>query len=206
MFWKVVFLITLVAFSPALEGLAPNQEQLNKTVTSLIRNFGDQQEKKYNLVFLTHCTGVSILDCPEVIWAFNYRTDKKLKLEEARQLAVAMIDDYWQYFSKNPFFENYLKASFATISWMPKDVTPKRIGFKIAFWDDQVDRYPPPYISQIRVKDGIIQYFQREPNSPALQKPFEETFEQAFAIYNASVEKRTERTKDANDEKDVKDK
>ena len=57
----------------------------------------------------------------------------------------------------------------------------ERLGLKIAFWDENVNRYPEPYLSQIKVINGIIYYYQVNPKDQSLGKPYTETLEEAFS-------------------------
>ena len=58
------------------------------------------------------------------------------------------------------------------------------LAFRISFWDENVDRQPSPYISEIRLLDGRFSYF----TSDDLQRLVlvrEESFDDAQAFLKA---------------------
>ncbi len=59
------------------------------------------------------------------------------------------------------------------------DINSSKLGFKIGFWNENVDRPLAPYLAHILVADRTVKYYYADSNTQALQEPpIEETFDQ----------------------------
>lgn len=145
-----------------------------------LESFGRQQAKKYQMRYLNKGVG-TIVDSPTVAWDISLVGPQKLTLEQARTLIVCMLDEFLTLVTKDPLFDEYLKNEKKLLSWYDPVLSPKRIGIKLAFWDENVDRYPSPYISQIKAMEGKVFYYQANPKDQSLVEVRVETFEEAFA-------------------------
>ena len=76
----------------------------------------------------------------------------------------------WKEVNDNPAFlaEQLYRAEKCHTE---KNLSPELIGFKINFWDEKVNRFKPPYISQIRLADGQFYYHFANPETQALEPP-----------------------------------
>lgn len=157
-----------------------------------LKTFGKQLAKKHALIYMSDGAGTVVGThgrMTDAVWDINMRADYKLTQEQARQLAVSLTIDFWKKVSEDPIFDAYLKLIHSHADWRDPILSPKRFGIKVAFWDSNFDRYPPPYISQIKVFNGTINYYRaRSLEDPTLQDPITETFEQAFSLANRAAE------------------
>lgn len=142
--------------------------------------FAQNLAKKYQMEYLNIGVG-TIVDSKVVALDTSLVDHRSLTLEQARPIVVAMIHETLHEFYHNPAYAAYLKKTAQTISWYDPKVSPKRFGIKIAFWDKDVNRPPPPYLSQIKISEGLIHYFYANPDQ-SLGTPIIETFEQATEL------------------------
>jgi hypothetical protein len=72
-------------------------------------------------------------------------------------------------------FQYYLRESIKVESKYSVEakydmtLSPEKLGIKLSFWDQNMDRYPAPYISQVRVADGMVYYYSANPSDQSLQ-------------------------------------
>ncbi len=92
-----------------------------------------------------------------MIWAINLVDHKQLTLDEARVEILSVFDNYKQLTVDNPNFMKTYQVYTETNGDPLFNET--KIGIKLAFWDENVDRPRPPYVAQIRVAKGEIKYF-----------------------------------------------
>lgn len=150
--------------------------------------FASQLAKKNRMQLLN--TGIGkIVDSPKTRWDMSLTSHQQWTIEQARPVVVEMIHDFWQKVSQDPIFAKYLEY---TASHYKKDsfdarIIPETMGMRIAFWDQNIDRPPAPYLSQIKVVDGLIHYYVADPKDQSLKEPpFTETFAEAFEIIKKS--------------------
>lgn len=144
-----------------------------KTMETLDR-FGINLAKKYDLTFLNSGSGI-LVGHEMGTWALNFTSCKNMKLEEARPLAVEMVQAVLSKMYSDPLFANYIAISSKGSKWLPKELDNTLIGFKISFWDKNVDRPLHPYLAQVRFAEGKVHYHYADPKTQALQEPIVET-------------------------------
>jgi hypothetical protein len=145
--------------------------------------FGKQLAKKNGLKFLIDGVG-TVVDSTDVYWDMSFTSDRAMTIDDARPLVVSMIQDFWVKVNKDPIYKTELDKRHAFYTYVDPNITPQRLGFKLAFWDKNVDRPLPPYLAQIKVLKGVIQYYQANPKDQSFQPPIIETFQEAFSKAN----------------------
>jgi hypothetical protein len=135
--------------------------------------------KAHNLhIVTTGCAGITEKDSRA--FDFVLRGQKWLDLIEAKRIGGACGRDLLRYVRENKACLEYLKDRS---TWKNlKDPTtfpePRHLAFRISFWDDNVDRWPAPAISEIRLFDEKLQYFTSDENQ-SLILVHEESFDDA---------------------------
>jgi hypothetical protein len=180
--FSVLIFVLLLNYSTPLHAVNKWWIERDKSLA----NFGEQLAKKNGMKCLKTHVG-SIVDSKIVAWDISLLSDQQLTIEQARPMVVAMIKDFWKKVNDDPSFDNGLKELHKTMSWYSPELTPKRLGIRIAFWDKDVNRPLPPYISQIKVLEGRIEYYQANPKDQSLLPPYIETFEQALKLIDFQI-------------------
>lgn len=114
---------------------------------------------------------VGLVNGTQTQWSVHWVSDDSLNLEQAKQLASSIYDAFWKEVSTNPAFEAELQLRAQELPKIGKKIIPEMIGFKINFWDKNVNRYKPPYIAQIKLSDGILSYYFADPLTQELSQP-----------------------------------
>ena len=135
--------------------------------------FAAQFAKQFQLELLNTGLG-SMMDTPRVKWAMSLVDHRQMTQDQLRPSLLQMIDTVWSKVKTDPAFA-------AKLDSYPKKETlhPEMIGFKIAFWDADVNRPLHPYLAQVRVTGEKISYFYADPKTQALQEPIVETLTEA---------------------------
>ena len=128
-------------------------------------------------------TGSGImLDDPKVLWGFAFTSSRPLTLEEARPMALQLADAIWNYAQSTPFFINSIERQNQDQPNPERKLQPLNrgyFGYKLAFWDAQVNRPLSPYLAQITLAGNKLLYFYADPSTKALQPPIEESLDDA---------------------------
>jgi len=139
--------------------------------------FGRKMTKKYHLKLLGTGTGHIIDSSYKCDFAFNYMDNRKINLEEARVLAKSLAQEFSDLLFMDPVFATYREEVNREYPRHARELAIDQIGFKISFWDENVDRPLHPYIAQIRFIEGDLCYYYAESNTQALGDPITEPFE-----------------------------
>lgn len=152
-------------------------------VVTMVKQNGKKVARDFDLECLGFGHG-QLLDVdpphPEglgTIWAINLVDHKKLTLDEARIEILAIYDDYKRLTANNPEFLS--EYQIYTDAMGDPLFHEGKIGIKLAFWDENVDRPWPPYVAQIRVSEGTIKYFFVADETQKLGEPYIETIAEA---------------------------
>ncbi len=160
-----------------------NEKALNnsRAIEASVKVFGQSWAKKNQGVFLgSSCGAIVDMTCG---WDISVMTNQKLTIDEARPVIVKAIEGFLQLIYSNSGFQNdVVDMRKRYPRWTIGDVAPDKIGIKLAFWDENVDRPLPPYLAQVRVVGGKILYFEANAHDQSLREPpYSETIEEAFA-------------------------
>lgn len=178
---KSILLVSLILnFFCQSSGFA--DPQYCNDVFSSLRKYAIKLAERNHMKCLNSGIGEAIHN-EKAAWSINLLSPHQWTVEEARPIVVNMIDDFFCLVYTNQFFPVYLREQHK--------ISPKHfnkvlgidcIAFKIGFWNENIDRYLPPYLAQVLVQEGKIIYYQANPKDQSLQElPFEESFEEAFS-------------------------
>jgi len=108
---------------------------------------------------------------------------ERLKLDEARKLATRCSGEFLNFVQADKktldrMEERSKDASFYDDAVFPE---PRHIGFRISFWDENIDRQVEPYIAEIHFYDEKFKYFTAD-DGQRLFLVYEETFDEAQAF------------------------
>lgn len=135
--------------------------------------FGEAWAKQHQMYYLGNCTG-GLVDSTDCGWSVNFIDNHNTNLADAKVKAKALAEILWKRVASDPSFITVQKMHASHYSWASPNLSIERIGFKIAFWDENVERPLPPYIAQIQFRHGKLLYFYADPATQALKEPIVE--------------------------------
>lgn len=142
----------------------------------LLDCFAEKLGSPYGLKVLLSGTGETIAKSKHRgLWAIHFVSQQTLTIEEARPMATYMAEELINFIYTNPSFTDY----FAQLRYPPNDKKKPALtdmGFRIAFWDENVNRPQRPYVAEIYLADGVLSYFYANPDTQALENPVVEPF------------------------------
>ena len=118
-----------------------------------------------------------LVDGKKSRWTVHWVSDEKMNLDQAKILASSIYKTMWKEIYDNAVFLSHLKERAIDDSSIKIKIEPQMVGFKINFWDEDVNRPICPYISQIRLADGLFYYYFADPETQALTQPIVQSLE-----------------------------
>lgn len=135
--------------------------------------------------------GGGMIDVQKVIWCLAFTSSQNLTLEEARSLALQMVDALWCFAIKDPVFIQYIestnqeRATFQKLQLEPLNLS--YFGFKLGLWDAEVNRPLSPYLAQVTFTGKELLYFYADPTTQALLPPIKESLNEAPESCNCTL-------------------
>ncbi len=137
---------------------------------------GNRVATQFNQRYLTSGLG-DLVNEPrqDYLQAYSVSDGRKLTLEQGKRLAADMLKLTLDIALSTPIYEHYLQAvkkdEFYVPGVAPEHMGPEQFGFKVGFWDENVDRPQHPYLAQIRAAVGKVYFYYADPQTHALQEP-----------------------------------
>lgn len=129
--------------------------------------FGDKLAKEFGLCHILSGGG-PLIDSRCVTWSLAFTSNKALTIEEARPLVQGLANSMWRLVQQDPAFGQYLEADRG------KPLERTYLGYKLAFWDADVNRPLSPYLAQVTLSGNEVLYFYADPKTQALLPPIKE--------------------------------
>ncbi len=167
--YKCIFLFILCGFISSCEKkhMGPKYDVVTWEAMDSV---GENYEKKYQLNFLNSGLG-DLVDCKTTLWALSLTSLQKIELDEGKKLAKLMMIDLLKEYNENEVFKNYIKVFNGGYRTQKELFDNRKIGFKLAFWDENVDRPSHPYLAQIRLADEKVYFYYADEKTQALKEP-----------------------------------
>lgn len=132
----------------------------------------EQIAKKYRLEFLNSGLGSGLVGYTPCLWALSLVSHDNMTIDQARPIAKDIAQTLLNKIYTDPLFAAYCKTA------QPRPtactLTDDKVGFRLAFWDADVNRPLKPYLAQIRFADGKLYYHYANPQTQALEEPIVE--------------------------------
>lgn len=166
----IAFFLALLAPFTASGAELFNHKLYNRCDKQLAQT-GRQLAQTHDLKLLNRCIG-RLVDAKSSYWAYSFTSKAHLTLEEVRPLVKNMIETLQEDLFHYEFFKEYQLYAHAKTPF-----SVAILGFKLVFWDENVNRPLPPYIAQVRFADGKVYYYYANPKTQGLENPIEESLE-----------------------------
>ncbi|MGZ6298451.1 MAG: hypothetical protein ACXWM2_03555 [Parachlamydiaceae bacterium] len=141
--------------------------QANQSLEAL-----SQQLAVEHKLYLLNLSFGDIADALCAPWGLSYTSNEQYTIEQIRPTVKTLVQTFLRKIHYDPLFLNYyLKSTYRH----PFGVDS--IAFKIAFWNEDVDRPLSPYLAQVRYANGNIYYYYADPETQALTEPVVESLE-----------------------------
>lgn len=148
-----------------------------------VDDFGKQIASKYNMKML-YIGEEGLVGGKKTKWSLNWINQEKVTQEKIRPTILAIHDAFWEEVKQNPAYRITLCMDYNEDLKTDTNVNPEQIGFKITFWDENVNRQQAPYLAQVRLVDGNFKYYYADPITQALQEPIVESVEETRRFLN----------------------
>lgn len=133
--------------------------------------FGVELAKQQQICFLNSGSVEQLIGSKNCKWGLSLMSRQKLTLEEARPLANSIANALLYQLHHNPVYATCLIKSAGDNQRKSTELKDEYMGYRLAFWDENMDRPLRPYIAQIRLADEKLYYHYADPETQALQEP-----------------------------------
>lgn len=142
---------------------------------------GKKFAKKNALKCLNSSLDSHLTGSEKCVWSLNFICRKDMTLEEARPIVKALTKTLFEAIHKDPVFQEHLTIAYEkNKKERYKAFTKESVGFRLAFWNKEIDRPMHPYLAQIRLADGKVYYHYADPKTQALLDPVVEDIDDNF--------------------------
>jgi hypothetical protein len=147
--------------------MRPYQHPAEKNLRHSLERYGLQVAEKNHLQLLL------VGSVNEVFsdYCMLFTSDKEMTLEEGKALAVPLAQNLL-----NEVLHNSAVANFVAND-RGKPPQANNIGFKIAFWDKEVNRPNHLYLAQITLSAGILYFYEADPKTQKLILIFQQPYQ-----------------------------
>lgn len=128
--------------------------------------------KKYRLQLISSSGGV-LIDSKKGLWAVGFVARYPMTLEQVRPMIADMARTFLWNMYHLPIYAAVQKTSLSS----KYPLSNYHVGFKLAFWDSNMDRPLAPHLAQVKFVDGKVHYYYADPKTQALQEPIVEELE-----------------------------
>jgi hypothetical protein len=144
-----------------------------------LKNEGKKLAKKYDLEIIGDGLALAsdISGSKDGRWALSFTSKEALTIDEARPIIMDISYKLLYSFYHDPTFSKYYQYSKKEYPFLHATMDPNEIGFRLAFWNKDVNRPLYPYLAQVRLADSKIYYHYADPETQALQPPIVESLE-----------------------------
>jgi hypothetical protein len=132
---------------------------------------------RYGLCFLNSGIGSHLVGSDKCLWALHLMGRQKLTIEEARPIASAIAQALIMNMYRDPVYTNAQNEFTRGKNPASRPLNNDLMGFRLTFWDENMDRPLKPYVAQIRLSDSKLYYYYADSSTQALEKPIIESFQ-----------------------------
>jgi len=172
-FLTSVAIVLLLIYSDRMSKYSTNKEW--REIQYVIDDFGKKQARLRELRFMTiHHETMG----KDVLIGVSFMDSRNATLEQGRISAGGLAKDFltlnyssdliYQRLSKD-FTERRRKKSL-------DDFILDHFGFRLAYWDKNMNRPQAPYLAEIQYYNGVFHYYEADPKTQALRLIFEESY------------------------------
>jgi hypothetical protein len=114
-------------------------------------------------------------------------SSQTMTLDQGRQLASELAVQFINMLKSTKSIKAYLRYSRSFLGPGHQELKPEMVGFRIDFWDKNIDRIMPPYLGQILFEESNVYYFEADPETLRLKEVYRQSFDEAKAFYDKSL-------------------
>lgn len=160
----------LLVFLSLMMPLAAGQKRPEHHIDKELKTYAKQLKSQHQMELIG--LGVSsLIGKGDLLYAMSFTHPGKLTLEEGKKLAKEISTTLMHEMPKKKLFIDY----YAIVNEFKKNELPqdKWLGYKISFWDEDVNRPLYPYLAQIRFAQKKVFFYYADPKTQALSEPIE---------------------------------
>ncbi len=123
-------------------------------------------------------------DGRETVYCLTLRSEQPTRLNQGRILAANNVKNFIAMLRTSPTVKAYVDHWRSEDTNYPEEVPLSKVGYKIVFWDKNIDRPMRPYLAEILFVDSTFYYFEADATTQQLYLVFSEPYESALRFRN----------------------
>jgi len=186
--FTLLLISCLLIFSSCIQSrYSPVKKYRDRSIA--LENFGQSTARNFKLRFLfegNYTTPNNTLSC------VSFTDTKNVQLNQGRILATQLAENFTAFNLSNSVLKQSFQEAFESYSCTESfsDFVLKKLGFRITYWNENLDRPKAPYLAEIQFRDNTFYYYEADPQTQALKLIFEESYENAITFKNATIQPR----------------
>jgi hypothetical protein len=167
----------VLLFSACAPRYCKEQVEMNKT----LETFGKNSAKTHGMKFLFVGDAT---DSQGVRYCIALQCSKPTQLDEGRQFAMNFFNEFYTMLTHDQSVTIFNQSCRQDDPHFPETIAIEKMGFRIGYWDENTERYKPPYLAQILFADKTFHYYEADPKTQELRLIFKESLDDAQKIQN----------------------
>ena len=177
---RISLTITLIALSFFVSSCtAPKYcgTKEDREIAYTIEDFGKSRARAFGMHFLLvgkATFGENTRNC------VAFTDSRNISLPDGRNLAVALAQQFVALNKTDALIQQDFSKAYSGYSKRKETLDQyiiNHLGFRIAYWDAEMNRPKAPHLAEIQFYDGEIHYYEADPQTQALQLVFKETYD-----------------------------
>lgn len=124
-------------------------------------------------------------------YCISFSSSQPQLLDTGRIYAANLVENFWLMLEQEPEVRKYNEIASKQLANYSVEVPVSRIGYKIAFWDKDMNRLQKPYLAEIHFYHSRFRYYYANPETQEIVLAFEESYEEAIAFRNAHSKRKS---------------
>lgn len=182
LFFLLLLPLTLLPLICGCRSGIPNHVQLDNKARKSLEAYATQLGKEEGFEVLNVGTSAVVEGHGEGAWCLNIIYRKPQTLDESRTYTLKLLKQLYAHMSKTPLYNQAVAATYeqfkpsspeiaAKRPYFQPELTTHQFALKLSYWDANFDRFPKPYVSQVRVINNKLYFYYANASTQALEEP-----------------------------------
>lgn len=176
-FFIFLFVIAYLYFADTNEYIGPRYDVKPRKA---LDELGKKIAKQNGMTLLRRAAYGGGSRTVKAMWVLHFTSNKNMTIGEAKPLAIDIARQMLDKMYGDPLFKEYVRIEHEEYPKTSSELSDDMVGFKIAYWDDNMDRPLYPYLAEVRFTEGQLKFFYANKNTQALEQPIVEPFKKSL--------------------------
>lgn len=154
----------------------PENVQLDNQARKSLEDYAKQLGKTEEFEVLNVGTTAVVEGKGEGTWCLNIIYRKPQTLEESRSYTLKLLNQFYTHMRNTPLYAKAISTMYKEFAhparlYCQPELTTHQFALKLSYWDANFDRFPKPYVSQVRAINNKLYFYYANTSTQALEEP-----------------------------------